>query len=215
MAELTFKSAGVSTREIDLSGPTPTGPQGVPAGIIGTAVAGTAFVPITFATFSEFNSIFGGADGEKFGPIAVNEWLKSARSCTYLRVLGAGDGKQRSTSGVVTNAGFVVGDKAVQANGLVGDNASANLATPANVPAGRTYFLGAFHSESNGSTIFSEAGIQSPGPDVQAKIVDAITTTGASGNFVLLLLVVNTTLPEQEFKLILLMPLVQIMTDPI
>mgnify|MGYP001486391133 CR=1 FL=1 len=188
MAELTFKSAGVSTREIDLSGPTPTGPQGVPAGIIGTAVAGPAFVPITFATFSEFNSIFGGADGEKFGPIAVNEWLKSARSCTYLRVLGAGDGKQRSTSGVVTNAGFVVGDKAVQANGLVGDNASANLATPANVPAGRTYFLGAFHSESNGSTIFSEAGIQSPGPDVQAKIVDAITTTGASGNFVLSIL---------------------------
>ena len=69
MAELTFKSAGVSTREIDLSGPTPSGPQGVPAGIIGTAVAGPAFVPITFATFSEFNAIFGGADGEKFGPI--------------------------------------------------------------------------------------------------------------------------------------------------
>ena len=50
MAELTFKSAGVSTREIDLSGPSPSGPQGVPAGIIGTAQAGPAYVPVTFAS---------------------------------------------------------------------------------------------------------------------------------------------------------------------
>ena len=98
MAELTFKSAGVSTREIDLSGPTPTGPQGVPAGIIGTSLKGPAYVPITFATFAEFVSIFGEADGAKFGPIAVNEWLKNARACTYIRVLGIGDGKQRNSS---------------------------------------------------------------------------------------------------------------------
>ena len=154
MAELTFKSAGVSTREIDLSGPTPTGPQGVPAGIIGTALAGPAFVPVTFATFSEFNSIFGGADGEKFGPIAVSEWLKNARACTYTRVLGIGDGKQRSTSGVVNNAGFRVGDKGIQADGRVGANAFANIDGSASTksPAGRTYFLGAFHSESNGNS---------------------------------------------------------------
>ena len=38
MAELTFKSAGVSTREIDLSGPRIVGPVGVPAGVIGTAL---------------------------------------------------------------------------------------------------------------------------------------------------------------------------------
>ena len=31
MGELIFKSAGVSTREIDLSGPTVAGPTGVPA----------------------------------------------------------------------------------------------------------------------------------------------------------------------------------------
>ena len=119
MAELTFKSAGVSTREIDLSGPTLSGPQGVPAGIIGTAVSGPAFVPITFATFSEFNSIFGGADGEKFGPIAVNEWLKNAQAVTYVRVLGAGDGKKRaSDTGNVTNAGFVVGQSTIQDSGI-------------------------------------------------------------------------------------------------
>lgn len=57
MAELTFKSAGVSTREIDLSGPTQLGPQGTPAGIIGTAIAGPAYVPVVFGTFSEFVSI--------------------------------------------------------------------------------------------------------------------------------------------------------------
>ena len=70
MPELTFKSAGVSTREIDLSGPTVQGPQGVPAGVIGTAIQGPAFVPITVATFSEFSKIFGATDGKKFGPVS-------------------------------------------------------------------------------------------------------------------------------------------------
>ncbi len=178
MAELTFKSAGVSTREIDLSGPTPTGPQGVPAGIIGTAIAGPAFVPITFATFSEFNSIFGGADGEKFGPIAVNEWLKNARACTYLRVLGVGDGKKRdTTTGQVNNAGFVIGDEVVQDNGRVGPNASSN--STSNGIKGRTYFLGAFHSESNGSTIFSDAGIQQA--NSKASAIDCLKFGTAGG----------------------------------
>ena len=91
MAELTFKSAGVSTREIDLSQPRVSGPSGVPAGIIGTSVEGPAFVPLTFASYKEFKDIFGAADGEKFGPIAVSEWLSNAQACTYIRVLGAGD----------------------------------------------------------------------------------------------------------------------------
>ena len=54
MAELTFKSAGVSTREIDLSGPRDVAPVGVPAGIIGTALEGPAFVPLTFSSFNKF-----------------------------------------------------------------------------------------------------------------------------------------------------------------
>jgi phage tail sheath protein FI len=159
MAELTFRSAGVSTREIDLSGPSVTGPQGIPAGVIGTSVGGPAFVPVTFANFSEFVSVFGETDGEKFGPLAVNEWLKNARAVTYLRILGAGDGKKRTSSGVVTNAGFFVGGQQVQDNGLIGDNAYANESASA-ATVGRTYFLGALMSESNGSTIFSSAGIQ-------------------------------------------------------
>ena len=95
MAELTFKSPGVSTREIDLSGPTALGPQGTPAGIIGTALKGRAFVPITVATYQDFVAEFGSTDGEKFGPLAMNEWMRNARAGTYVRVLGVGDGKKR------------------------------------------------------------------------------------------------------------------------
>jgi phage tail sheath protein FI len=159
MAELTFKSAGVSTREIDLSQPSVSSPTGIPAGVIGTANKGPAFVPITIGNFSDFTTLFGATDGTKFGPLAVNEWLKNAGSATFVRVLGIGDGKQRSSStGVVTNAGFFVGDKNLQSNGLVADNPYANSGDGAS--KGRTYFLGAFMSESNGSTVFSEAGIQ-------------------------------------------------------
>ena len=122
MAELTFKSPGVSTREIDLSGPTPIEPRGIPAGVIGTAVRGPAFVPVTVATFADFINKFGNTDGKKFGPLAMNEWLRSAGSGTYVRLLGVGDGKARNADGSVTNAGFIVGDDLPQPSGLVGDN---------------------------------------------------------------------------------------------
>ena len=158
MAELTFKSAGVSTREIDLSQPSRLGPVGTPAGIIGTSLEGPAYVPLTFANFSDFVATFGASDGEKFGPIAVSQWLSNAQAVTYMRVLGAGNGKQRDNSGNVTYAGFTVGDRTIQDNGLIGNNAYAN--NGAGDVAGRTYFLGCFMSESAGSTIFSDAGIQ-------------------------------------------------------
>ena len=125
MAELTFKSPGVSTREIDLSGPTALGPQGTPAGIIGTALKGRAFVPITVATYQDFVAEFGSTDGEKFGPLAMNEWMRNARAGTYVRVLGVGDGKQRNSgTGVVANAGFVVGERLVKDDGLIGSSRS-------------------------------------------------------------------------------------------
>ena len=145
MAELTFKSPGVSTREIDLSGPTQILPQGTPAGVIGTALKGRAFVPITVATFRDFVAEFGSTDGEKFGPLAMNEWLRNARAGTYVRVLGAGNGKRRNTDGSVTNAGFVVGAQQVQSNGSIGNNIHAALTGSETLTPGRTYFLGAFH----------------------------------------------------------------------
>ena len=157
MGETTFKSPGIKSREIDLTQPTRSAPVGVPAGIIGTSLMGPAFVPITFANYSDFTSVFGKSDGEKFGPITVNQWLSSAESVTYLRVLGAGDGQQRNTTtGQVTNAGFTAGERLTQANGNIGHNPYAAIGGA----EGRVYFLGCFMSESNGSTIFSDAGIQ-------------------------------------------------------
>lgn len=158
MAELTFKSPGVSTREIDLSGPTSVEPQGVPAGVIGTSLKGRAFVPITVATYQDFVSEFGASDGEKFGPIAMNEWLRNARAGTFVKVLGVGDGKKRDNStGLVTNAGFVVGGRTVQDNGSVGDNPYGRIGGSSVM--GRTYFLGALMKETAASTIFTDAGI--------------------------------------------------------
>lgn len=157
MAELTYKSPGVSTREIDISQPTIARPTGIPAGIVGTAIEGPAFVPLTISNFRDFTTVFGASDGSKFGPIAVSQWLANANSVTYMRVLGAGNGKKRNASGIVTNAGFKVGDELPQSSGVKGANAYAK---DENGILGRTYFLGAFMSESAGSTIFSSAGIQ-------------------------------------------------------
>ena len=160
MAELTFKSAGVSIREIDLSGQTDISPVGTPAAVIGTSEKGPAFVPTLVANFQQFSNRFGQTDGERFGPLAMYEWLKNSQSGMFLRVLGVGDGKKRTNSGnnagKVNRAGFVVGAETPQANGDFGNNPFA-----VGDYLGRTYFLGCFMSESAGSTIFSEAGLQS------------------------------------------------------
>jgi len=160
MAKLKFGSAGVTSREIDLTGPTTQEPVGIPAGIIGTALKGPAFVPVTVGNVSDWTAKFGETDGKKFGPLAVREWLRNAQAVTYLRVLGVGDGKKRSESGDVTNAGFTVGEQqpSDQASNL--DALASNPYANSGGPLGRTYFLGCFMSESAGSRIFSEAGLQ-------------------------------------------------------
>jgi phage tail sheath protein FI len=158
VAQLRFGSAGVSTTEIDLSQPVAQQPVGIPAGVIGTSLKGPAFVPITVGVIGDFYAKFGPTDGKKFGPLAVSEWLRNAGAVTYLKVLGAGDGKQRTVgTGDVNNAGFTVGEEepnAVNA-GSTGPNPFANLGGQ----LGRTYFLGAFMAESSGSTLFSAAGL--------------------------------------------------------
>lgn len=183
MAELTFKSPGVSTREIDLSGPTAIQPTGVPAGVVGTSVRGPAFVPVTVATFQDFVSRFGNTDGEKFGPLAMNEWLRNANAGTYVRILGVGDGKRRTDSGAnagrVKNAGFVVGGETVQGNGYLGKNPYSDHATSDKAgPLGRTYFLGAFHSASAGSSFLSEAGLQGGVKTTKASATTAVLDDG-------------------------------------
>lgn len=162
MAQLKFGSAGVTAREIDLSGFVTQEPIGVPAGIIGTAVKGPAFVPITVGVLSDFYAKFGETDGKKFGPLAATEWLRKANALTYVRVLGVGDGRKRSAAGVVTSAGFTVGENQPRASdGYLQGNTYANSGSSSVL--GRTYFLGAFMSESVGSTVFSQAGLQGQG----------------------------------------------------
>ena len=89
MAEQTFRSPGFFEREIDLS-QRESEIVGVPAGIVGTAQMGPAFVPVTVGSFADFERRFGSLDPHKFGPYAVREFFKNRTALTYLRVLGAG-----------------------------------------------------------------------------------------------------------------------------
>lgn len=111
MTEQTFRSPGFFEREVDLSGRAKT-IEGVPGGVIGTALRGPAFVPVTVGSFLDFEKKFGTLDPDLFGPYAVNLFLKNKTALTYIRVLGAG---ANSTSGdiaitqlkgTVKNAGF-------------------------------------------------------------------------------------------------------------
>lgn len=182
MTEINFKSAGVSARTINLTGPTALSPVGVPAGVIGTAAKGPAFVPTTMPTTQDFIVVFGRtADGAVAGPLAVSEWLRNQQAATFIRVLGIGDGATRSTvgqnKGKVTNAGFVVGDQQPQArlDGALGPNILAVTSSDSlAAPLGRSYFLGSFMSESNGSSYFRDAGLAGTGvPVVRGMLMAA------------------------------------------
>ena len=72
MAEQTFRSPGFFEQEVDLTQRV-QGPLGTPAGVIGTAEKGPAFVPITVGSMADFKTKFGDLDSKKFGPYAVNE----------------------------------------------------------------------------------------------------------------------------------------------
>lgn len=123
MTEQVFRSPNFYQREIDLSAPAQGGPVGTPAGVIGTANKGPAFVPVTVANFNEFIEKFGNLDTKQFGPYAVNEFLKNRSALTYLRVLGAGandsttDFDNTLTKGTVKNAGFSLPGSVAAADG--------------------------------------------------------------------------------------------------
>lgn len=153
---------GITLTEIDNTGLViDAQPSGRAAGVIGTANQGTAFVPITVANNDQFETEFGYGDALVNAPLAMNQWLTNANAGTYVRVLGAGDGNARTTSGVnagkVNNAGFVVGSREIQTSS--GQFANNPYATAGGIE-GRTYFLGCYMSESAGSYVLSEAGIQ-------------------------------------------------------
>ena len=122
MSEQVFRSPNFYEREIDLSAPAVGGPIGTPVGVVGPSNKGPAFVPITVANFNEFIDVFGDLDTKYFGPYAVNEFLKSRTSLTYLRILGAGannsltDFENTLNKGTVKNAGFALNGLVAQAD---------------------------------------------------------------------------------------------------
>ena len=165
MAEQTFRSPGFFEQEIDLSGRVQT-PVGVPAGVIGTAQKGPAFVPVTVGSFADFQTKFGSLDPSRFGPYAVNEWLKNRTALTYLRVLGAGANNTATqiattkNQGTVLNAGFKVSGT-VQAQTTVGG------VTIGASDKGSVQFLIAQHNansdEDNGYPLFTDnSSVTSP-----------------------------------------------------
>ena len=111
MAERLFRSPGFFDAEIDLT-QREQPPVGTPAGIIGTALKGPAFVPVTVGSFADFKTKFGNIDPTKFGPYAVTEFLKNRNAVTYVRTLGAGaisssaDIENERTKGTRPGAGF-------------------------------------------------------------------------------------------------------------
>lgn len=160
--ELTFKSAGVSARTTDLTGPTSIEPQGIPAGVVGTSLKGPAFVPTTVATTQDFSVKFGSPTNDAFnGPLAVSEWLANQQAATFIRVLGIGEGQRRERSGNhqgrVAGAGFVVGNEIPQES--LGGNFGSNPYANAGGVLGRTYLLNTVMSQSVSSSIFTDAGL--------------------------------------------------------
>ena len=173
MSQVKFDSAGISAQDAGSTLLKQTTLSGTPAMIVGTALKGPAFVPVSVGSFNDFINRFdypnisGSLTGRlgkttNYGPLAAMEWLQNAQSVTFIRVLGAGDGRNRLQSGDVKNAGFTVGEEQpnhATLSGALGANPYANVGGT----LGRTYFLGCFMSESAGSNVFSSAGLQGTG----------------------------------------------------
>lgn len=172
-------AAKTTIREIDKSQPSATTVTGVPITIIGTSVKGQAFVPITIGTYSDFTKIFGESDGKNFGTLAAYNYLGDSNnnsSLTFMRILGVGKGLSRDSSDAfVDGAGFTVGIK----NDIDTSSTANSTYAYAGGSTGRTYFLGCFMSEANGSTFFRDAGLPASGSSA-TPIVRGIIMT-ASG----------------------------------
>ena len=157
MAEQTFRSPGFFEREIDLTQRT-TEIVGTPAGVIGTAQRGPAFVPVTVGSFADFESKFGSLDPDRFGPYAVNEWLRNRTALTYIRVLGAGANETTTeisstqTAGIVKHAGFIL-------SGSPGNSPAAGASSNGRLN-GSLQFIAAKHTvasdEATGYPVFTD-----------------------------------------------------------
>ena len=152
-------SPGVEAREFNISQPTVATPTGVPACVISPTTQGPAFVPVMATTFSQYISIYGGVNSNTpLGYLSAREWFSNTGvPLMQVRVLGAGSGSARQGNGIVAGAGFVVGSQQISGSaGAIGNNIYAN----AGGVTGSVYMLGCFLSESAGSTMLSDAGLQ-------------------------------------------------------
>ena len=154
-------------------------------GTAGPSFRGPAFVPISVESLDGFIAKFGNISAESFATMAVASWLENGSGCAFVRLLGVGDGEKRITVaglnaagedlpvGAVKNSGFIVGSRSTGSNGYLGSNP---FAIDGGL-SGRTYFLGAFMSESAGSTYLSDAGIQEVGIAASTAQITPVTTT--------------------------------------
>jgi phage tail sheath protein FI len=152
-------SPGVEAREFNISQPVVRTPTGIPACVISPTVQGPAFVPTMATTFTQYISIFGGVNtNTPLGYLSAREWFSNTSvPLMQVRVLGAGSGSARQGNGIVAGAGFVVGSQQPSgSDGALGNNIYANTGGV----TGSVYMLGCFMSESVGSTVFSDASLQ-------------------------------------------------------
>jgi len=182
MPEQTFRSPGFFEQEIDLSARRGS-PLGIPAGVVGTAKKGPAFVPVTLGTFVDFENRFGTLDPERFGPYAVREFLKHRNAVTFMRVLGAGanqtdaDLSTTEIQGTVKNAGFKVEAVAVAAGDIGGGHLGAVqfLCARHEIPVDETYGYPIFSDNKS----FSERAAG----DNRVNLVRAVLFTATGSRF--------------------------------
>ena len=105
MAEQAFKSPGFFEREIEIISRPQVSNNVTPAGIVGTAKKGQAFVPTYVSNISEFYRLFGEADRNMYAGYAVSEYFSNnpGGSVSFCRVLGTG---QNSSAKTHSYAGF-------------------------------------------------------------------------------------------------------------
>jgi hypothetical protein len=123
MAEQTFKSPGFFEREIEVISRPIFRNTATPAGLIGPAERGPAFVPTTVSSIEEYTRIFGQPDRRMLSGHAATEFFRNnGKALTFCRTLGSGN------QGV--NAGF-------------------ELSSASDSDAGCVYFLTAHHTLDN------------------------------------------------------------------
>ena len=112
MAEQTFKSPGFFEREIEVISRPIFRNTATPAGLIGPAERGPAFVPTTVSSIEEYIRIFGQPDRRMLSGHAATEFFRNnGKALTFCRTLGSGNQG--------ANAGFELGSSAADDTGCV------------------------------------------------------------------------------------------------